>query len=206
MVSPSDNEPADRLQRIDGFSPRQALTALLAALLAAPLVACTPVAAPEPVMAAAADEAPAKTVPGCGRLSAALYGSVETHLDWAGAGIECASMPRPDDAGLRLVFTGSDRGERVSLIISLPDIEPGVTAEELPTKLTLTVADTGRFFSTPDVRSCWSDIRRNDAGPEGTVQLAGETFCVTPLGEFNGNASIQLQELQFETVMTWTSQ
>ena len=158
------------------------------------------------MVAEAAEAAPADTGPGCGRLSAALYGSIESHLDWAGAGIECASMPRPDDTGLRLLFSGNDRGERVSLINSLPDIERGSTAQELPTKLTLTVADTGRFFSTPDVGSCWTDIRRNDAGPADTVELAGETFCVTPLGEVNGNASIQLQELQFETVMTWTSE
>ena len=204
MVSPSDNQSANRLQRIDDFIPRRVLTACLAAALSA----CTPAAAPEPepLVATAAEEAPADTGPGCGRLSAALYGSIESHLDWAGAGIECASMPRPDDAGLRLLFSGSDRGERVSLIISLPDIERGSTAQELPTKLTLTVADTGRFFSTPDVGSCWTDIRRNDAGPADTVELAGETFCVTPLGEVNGNASIQLQELQFETVMTWTSE
>lgn len=204
MVSPSDNESANRLQRIDGFLPCRVLTLCLAAAVSA----CTPAAAPEPepVASAAAEKIPADTGPGCGRLSAALYGSVETHLDWAGAGIECASMPRPDDAGLRLLFTGSDRDERVSLIISLPGIERGVAAAELPTKLTLTVADTGRFFSTPDVGSCWTDVRRNDAGPADTVELAGETFCVTPLGEVNGNASIQLQELQFETVITWTSE
>lgn len=181
---------------------RLPLTAALACLL----MACAPAPEPEPV--APAPEPTAVTADeDCGSLSGILYGSIETEFDWGPGNIECDSMLRPEGRGVRIMFSGTRHGELLALIISLPDLQRGVTATETPTNVTLTVADSGRFFSTADLDACWSDITRNEASPEeDTVALAGEVFCVAPLGEINGNASIQLQQLEFSAFVNWTAE
>ena len=64
--------------------------------------------------------------------------------------IQCESMRRPDDRGVRLRFTGEVAGERLAVIIAMPELEPGVTGPEFDSIVTVTVEGSGRFFSTPN--------------------------------------------------------
>lgn len=172
--------------------------------VAAILVACSD--APEP--AAEADVEPfASTCGGEGYLHASLSGALTADLDWPDADLRCESMRRPDDRGVRLRLSGKVRGERLSFIIALPELGVGVTGAGFDSVVTITVEGSGRFFSTPNLGACWADIETNKplADPGGSHVVAGVLDCVGPLGEFNGDAYVDLRSLRFSGVGDWNA-
>lgn len=194
--------------RIDERLPRRSAPALHLALLIAPFVwltgACKP---PEP-------ELPVSGCASGGELVADVYGSLEGRLDWRGEDLECDGMPRPRGRGARLRFAGpagtGDGAARLAFIIALPDLERGKTAKELPAGVTLMQEHAGRFFSTPEQTACWADIEQQD--PLGNAVdddepneyfIRGLLYCVAPLAELNGNASVTLRDLRFSGRLSW---
>jgi len=138
-------------------------------------------------------------------LAAELYGSIERTLSWSAADMRCESMRRPDGDGIRLRFTGKAAERQLAIILALPGLEPGSTGKEFPTVATLTVEGSGRFFSTPNLDSCWSDISAHDVidEVERRYEVAGTLYCVAPLGEVNGEAAISIPKLEFRSVIDW---
>lgn len=114
-------------------------------------------------------------------------------------------MLRPDGKGMRLRFSGGAADEQLAIILALPDLQRGATAVESPTVVTLTVEGSGRFFSTPTSRSCWSDIEAQNPVDDGgdRYDISGTMYCVTPLGEINGSAAITIPKLVFRGVIDW---
>jgi hypothetical protein len=139
-------------------------------------------------------------------LSAALFGSIEREIRWSASDLRCESMLRPDGKGVRLRFTGEAAGSQLAIILALPELERGATAVESPTVITLTVEGSGRFFSTPSSKSCWSDIAAQEPviGAPDRYTLSGTTFCVAPLGEINGEAAISIPEMSYRGVVDWS--
>ncbi len=153
--------------------------------------------------------APEPVVSNCGEsgfLSARLSGAIDTELAWSGGSLHCESMLRPDDRGMRLRFSGDVGSERLAIIIAMPELGAGATGPEYDSVVTITVEGSGRFFSTPNLGSCWTEVRTNaPAGnDEGLHDVAGALSCVAPLGEFNGTAFIDIQDLQFSGVADWS--
>ena len=188
------------MQEIHGNLSCVALTMILSASFAA----CDQ--APENVQ----KPAPARIISAgaCGDngfMTAELYGSIERSLRWSAADMRCESMVRPDGEGMRLRFTGLAADRQLAIILALPGLEPGRTGKELATVATLTVEGSGRFFSTPNLDSCWSDIDRQDAIEDSgqRYEIAGTLYCVAPLGEVNGEAAISVPELQFRGIIEW---
>lgn len=173
-------------------------------LFLAPLGACEPAAVKNP--------APPSTETrdsGCGdrgSLQAALFGSLETSVSWTGSEMLCENMLRPNNEGVRLRFVGEIEGEKLALIIAIPGLSRGETGVELPSNITTTVEGSGRFFSTPDLDSCWTDISTQTllADTPDTFLLSGTLYCVAPLGEVNGNAAVSIPELAFTTLVRWS--
>ena len=130
--------------------------------------------------------------PGCGpdgRLTTELYGSIATKIRWSAERLQCESMLRPEGKGVRLRFTGTSDDRRLAIILALPELTRGEVAPESPTVVTLTVEGSGRFFSTPTSRSCWSEIVTQDL-----IGAGGDRYDVsgTPLGgEFLVSAGVQ---------------
>lgn len=152
----------------------------------------------------------AATPPGCGAdgfLSTELYGSVERNLQWDSSLMHCESMRRPDGQGIRLRLTGDVGEDRIAIILALPGLEPGQAGSEYPTVVTFIVEGSGRFFSTPSLGNCWSDIVRQDrlADTADRYDLAGTVYCVAPLGEINGDAAISIPELAFRGIVDWSA-
>ena len=152
-------------------------------------------------------EPAASTCGGHGYLRAELSGALSAGVDWTDAALRCESMPRPDDRGVRLRFSGEIGRERLAMIIAMPDLEAGATGTDIDTVVTVTVEGSGRFFSTPNLGACWADIDVNDALPEqaGTHIVAGTLACVGPLGEFNGDAFVELRNVRFSGIATWAT-
>jgi len=176
----------------------------LGLLFLAPLGACEPatVVEPAPLSTETRDS-------GCGdkgSMQAALFGSLETSVSWTGSDMLCENMLRPNNEGVRLRFAGDIEGERLALIIAIPGLSRGEAGSELPSNITTTVEGSGRFFSTPNLDSCWTDISSQTpvADTPHTFELSGTLYCVAPLGEVNGDAAVSIPELTFTTLVRWS--
>lgn len=143
-----------------------------------------------------------------GTLKTALFGSIETDISWSAPDMVCESMRRPNGEGLRLRFAGEVADETLAIIIAIPKLLPGEAALELPSNITATVEGSGRFFSSADLNSCWTDI--HSQAPSETMPgrfiMAGTLYCVRPLGEVNGAAAVSIPELGFTTTVEWGQQ
>ena len=147
--------------------------------------------------------------PSCGsdgRLTTQLYGSIARQIRWSSAELTCESMLRPGGEGIRLRFTGNAAGSKLAIILALPELQRGSTVVESPTVVTLTVEGSGRFFSTPTLEACWSDIATQDLIEVGGDRYAvsGTLYCVAPLGEINGDAAISIPQLEFSGIIDWS--
>ena len=111
----------------------------------------------------------------------------------------------PNSAGIRLRFTGAVGDEQLAFIIALPDLKPGQSGKEFASNVTLTVEGSGRFFSNPNMDSCWTDVTsvEQPAADGGLHTLTGTLYCVTPLGELNGDSSVSVTELSFASIVDW---
>ncbi len=175
---------------------------MLGLLLFSALGVCEPVAVEQPA------PQPALVGSGCGEngaLQTALFGSLETTVSWSGSEMICGSMLRPDGQGVRLRFAGDVTGERLAIIIAVPSLISGGPASGLPSNVTITVEGSGRFFSTPNLDSCWTDVISQTAvsGEDDSYDISGTLYCVSPLGEVNGDSAVSVPELSFTTVINW---
>ena len=141
-------------------------------------------------------------------LAGSLSGAINTELDWPDDDLRCESMLRPDGDGVRLRFSGKVSGERLAIIIALPALDAGTVGDGFDSNVTITVEDSGRFFSTPRHDTCWSDISVNEPLPDrdGLFNVVGSLSCVGPLGEFNGDAFVDVRDLQYSGVVAWSTQ
>jgi len=180
------------------------------------LAACTAVAAcggtqeptPTPFL-----PPPAAEATGCGDsgyLRTTLYGSFEGEIDWSNGQLNCAGMPRPDDAGARLRFAGTaaDGPQSLVFIIAMPALERGTVATELASNVTIIEEGSGRFFSTAGLESCWTDINAQTVIDDASdiYSISGTLYCITPLPEVNGDSSVMLRELHFGGLLDWRAE
>lgn len=147
---------------------------------------------------------------GCGDsglLDVTLYGALAGELAWRADDMICQGMPRPDGAGARLRFAGKAGEEAlpVAFIIAIPTLDRGVAATELPSVVTVIEEGRGRFFSTPDLDSCWTDITEQTARDDALEQfnVAGRLYCISPIPEVKGTASVSIHEMTFSGVLDW---
>lgn len=141
------------------------------------------------------------------KLTGGLFGGIEAELNWSEDELECDSMLRPNSEGIRLRFAGDVAGERLSIIVSLPQLQEGIEAVETAANVTLTVEGSGRFFTTPNLNACWAEITTQTPldGAQHAYLVDGNLLCVSALGELNGESAISIPSLQFTTVADWTS-
>ena len=163
--------------------------------------------APAPPPAEPGPAPAASTCGEVGHLQATLSGALSANMNWQDTDLRCESMRRPDGRGVRLRFSGEVGGERLAIIIAVPELDAGETGPEFDSVVTVTVDGSGRFFSTPNLGSCWTDIDKNAPLVDGNGQhvVAGGLTCVTPLGEFNGDAFIDIRNLTFSGIADWNA-
>ncbi len=198
-----DNGRRSVLQRTEKKIHARPWSPLLLAA-AALLAACAeePQAQPE----AAAGPAPQRSCGDEGFLAATLYGSIDRALHWDAAELECESMLRPNGEGVRFRFTGAAADQEVAIILAMPGLERGRDGSEVPTVITLSVAGSGRFFSTPRSDACFADVdlRPQGAEPGALYDASGTLYCTAPLGEINGDAAVSIPRLEFRTRVSWS--
>ena len=137
------------------------------------------------------------------RLKLGLVGAIEGSFDWRDGEFQCESMRRPDDAGARLRFVGDVDGSALALIVAIPGLERGAAVSELASNLTLYVEGEARFFGTQGTESCWADIDSQELLDAARYDIAGEVYCIAPLGEINGSSSVTIVDLEFVSRLDW---
>jgi len=188
-----------RLTRLSLFPGIALLTAL---------AACEPAANADIRPPAVSVTADARRCGNDGFLSAQLFGSIERTIDWNAHQVACESMLRPGGEGVRLRFTGMAAGQEVSIIIAVPKLERGVDGSELPAVVTLAVEGSGRFFSTANLDTCFTNIEARSGHDETAERydVRGTLFCLSALGEINGEAAVSIPELRFQSSIDWGEQ
>jgi hypothetical protein len=147
---------------------------------------------------------------GCGErgfLRTNLYGALAGPLDWSAGSLDCEGMSRPGREGARLRFAGTSEGQPVAIILAMPGLERGVTARELGSNVTVIEEGGGRFFSTSGLGNCWTDIveQRETDDRTDVYFVAGTLYCIGPLAEVNGDASVTVRELHFGGLLDWSA-
>ena len=136
-------------------------------------------------------------------LSGQLFGAVQTELDWQASAMSCDGMARPHGEGARMRFAGKAGDElQVAIIISMPSLEPGVPMEAVPSNVTVIEEGRGRFFSATDLETCWTDVSRQD-GVDNDFRIEGVLYCISPLAEIGGGASITIDDIEFVGRLVW---
>ena len=185
---------------------RIAAFSALAGLFVGILAGCSPAA--EPLAKAGQPDATDLLCGETGRLVGELYGGIRAGLDWDRTEVACEGMPRPDGDGARLRFAGNaPPGDRqITIIIAMPEFDPGSTNGELAANVTLIEEGTGRFYSTPDFGNCLVDISAVeplDASGE-RYSVTGALYCVSPLPAMNDDSSVSIPELEFTGLLEWS--
>jgi len=142
-----------------------------------------------------------------GSLQAEIFGEFAGQIDWSTDQLRCEGMPRPDGAGARIRFAGSsgaDTGD-LAFIIAIPELRRGETASELAANVTLIEEGRGRFFSTSDMDTCWTDVSAQDALESDAYSISGELYCISPLAEVNGDSSVSIESLRYSGLVDWSA-
>jgi len=143
-----------------------------------------------------------------GRLHGQLYGAVRVDLDWLAREISCEGMPRPHGEGARLRFSGSagDARTPLAIIIAMPSLERGAPMTGVPSNVTIIEEGRGRFFSTTDLDTCWTDVAAQSPIDDGDLyRIEGVLYCISPLVEVGGGAGVSIDELSFVGRLGWES-
>ena len=206
-ISPiTDNSGLKTLHLIDTKPCFRTLVATLA-IAVTPLSACGEASEPTPQSVPAEPQVHLSTCGDKGTLQARFSGAIGANLDWPDDAMDCESMPRPDAEGVRVRFSGVVDEERLAIIIALPDLHVGATGTEFDANVTISVEGSGRFFSTPNLDTCWAAIVVNEPLGEdsATHNVMGGLSCVAPLGEINGDGFVDIQLLRFSGIANWST-
>lgn len=205
----SSRRPGDRRRRPSVSGGGRLLAGGFMALVAGCGADSAPGVASEPASFLPANAPPRDGCGSGGLLQGTVYGALDGEIHWTGDAMDCEGMPRPEGRGMRLRFAG-EAGEdatALAIIIGVADIGPRETAAELPSNVTIIEEGRGRFFSTSDLDSCWTDIERQtlvDAGAS-RYEIDGTLYCIAPLAEVNGSGSVSVPELRFSGLVDWES-
>ena len=117
-----------------------------------------------------------------GYFSARLAGAVEAEVHWQAADMHCAGMRRPDGKGLRVTFSGTSGGERLTLVFGAPRLAEGSTARAVPVNVTL-IREGGRVYGTRGEGKCMLDevVQRALAEPVAPVATASGSQAASPI-------------------------
>jgi hypothetical protein len=150
-------------------------------------------------------------------LEARLAGALDADLHWRAADMDCEGMRRPDARGLRVTFTGSVAGERLTLIFGAPTLAEGADGRALPVNVTL-IRDGGRVYGTRGEHKCTLDDvhqRRRPPSADGANATAdatatrpwridGKGFCLEPARSVSGSSdAILLMRFDFAGIVGW---
>ncbi len=136
-------------------------------------------------------------------LRARLRGALDGDLDWRGAALACAGMPRPGGAGVRWRFRGPlPDGRALAVVFAAPTLAPGTDRDDLPVNVTLIIEDSGMIFGTQGTDRCRLDSvrqRRQPRADDGVqrYRIEGRGYCTSPATAIGGSGSVLVNRFDF---------
>jgi hypothetical protein len=136
-----------------------------------------------------------------GLLSGRLYGAIDLNIDWHGNEMNCEGMLRPDDTGIRLLFSSRvGREENLIFVIGIDGEIDQLGSRESDANITIIDEIDGRFFSTGGNDRCWTTIYKVQdifGQPFPVYQIDGELYCAGSLPSVSGHGSVTLDDFRF---------
>lgn len=154
-------------------------------------------ALPPPVQVAGCSMAPG------GYVTGRWFGALDLAIDWAGPGLGCEGMLRPDGQGVRLLFARQyGQASRLVLVLGIDADPAALPGPERPTNVTVIDEQSGRFFSTAGSVRCWTDIQSVEALPADTAgtgewRVTGMLYCAGPLPALTDRSALTLGDTRF---------
>ncbi|MDH3978304.1 MAG: hypothetical protein OEU86_07275 [Gammaproteobacteria bacterium] len=133
-------------------------------------------------------------------LNVSLYGAIATQLDWNEQVMDCDGMTRPNENGIRLVFSGPWQQERLLIVIGIDGDFEQLMEGERKANITIIAEDAGRFYSTGNQDRCWTTIDQITEVSDETdsaYKVSGEAYCAGSLPSLSDNASITIRNLRY---------
>jgi len=133
-----------------------------------------------------------------GYLSGALYGAIEQRIEWRGTDMACDGGTRPDNAGIRVVFSGNPTAatERLVMVIGIDGAIEDIAATERMANITVIDESTGRFFSSGRQERCWTTVN-NVEGDGPNYRVSGELYCSGSLPSVSNSGSVTLRGFRY---------
>lgn len=145
-------------------------------------------------------------------LDARLAGDIDAAIHWQGAEVDCDGMRRPDGLGLRVTFSGTQAGQRLTLVFGVPHLAEGATERAVPVNVTV-IREGGAVYGTRGDGKCLLDEVRQaavaakpDAGAAATRQwrIEARGFCLEPARSIgDARDAILLSTFDFRGQLTW---
>ncbi len=143
-------------------------------------------------------------------LEARLAGAIDAELHWQAADMQCEGMRRPDGKGLRVSFTGSIDGERLTLVFGAPRLAEGEAGHAVPVNVTL-IREGGAVYGTRGEDKCMLDEVRQDALPAPAGEhgrrhwrIEAHGFCLDPARAVaGGRDAILVSRFDFRGQLAW---
>lgn len=141
---------------------------------------------------------------GNGYLRAKLNGAITAELNWDNSHTECAGSVRPNDGGVRLRFSHSDKpgGPALILLFGISGLHEGEAAKALPVNVTVIREGNGEFYSTQSDSKCTVDEVHQQLLSglplrKRSYRIEARGFCTQPARAVNGNGSVLITRFDF---------
>jgi hypothetical protein len=141
-------------------------------------------------------------------LDARLAGAIDAEIRWQAAELACEGMRRPDGRGLRVAFTGTEGGKRLTLVFGVPRLAEGAGGRAVPVNVTL-IREGGAVYGTRGEDKCTLDEVRQAALPGGAApgrrwRIEARGFCLEPARDVAGRGdAILVARFDFRGLVTW---
>lgn len=128
-----------------------------------------------------------------GYFQARLDGALTEWVEWRGEALSCLGMPRPDGAGLRLVFSGPVAAGRLTVVLAAPALVPGTPVTASADANVTAILEGQGLWGTRSQEACvlenLAQVPLSALGERKRWQVSGRGACLAPARDPVGRAA-----------------
>ncbi len=142
-----------------------------------------------------------------GYLRGRLYGALDQTIAWQGSEMKCGGMTRPNNEGIRLVFTSpaSDDDDGIVFIIGIDGELETLVATERPANITIIDELNDRWFGTGGMDRCWTTVADVELVTDEKIRsyrVEGVVYCAGALPSLSDASSVTLSDFLYSGKLT----
>jgi len=149
---------------------------------------------------------PTRCLPdGSGYLRARLAGAIEAEIDWSNDNMACTGGTRPNEDGLRVVFTqatDADQEGNLVLLFGIAGVTEGHSGRDLPVNVTIIRQGMGEFYGTQGDDRCFVDELTQEPllgipRRQRAYRVVARGFCMQPARAVRGEGSVLMSRFDY---------